>query len=308
MLRISLLFPPLLLIVNLIAPVQSLGREALTVPFSIERNRIIVPTVINGSQPQRILLDTGMRFDGVYLFHKEALKLIDTAGAIEVRVPGAGSGEASKATMIESGHLEFGDLTVDRQRILVSHSEQTQTFPTDGVIGWNLFGHYIVEIDYDLGRIFLRDSMYVPSDSSWLIIPVEMNNDLPFLDAMVEVIAGETVPMKVYIDLASGEALELLMHKTQQFTMPDSLTESSLGTGLSGDIFGYYGRSVRLKIGEYELHDIRTAFAPAHVRSKQNGADGILGNDVIRRFNIIFDYFHGRLYLRPNTMFSVPFD
>lgn len=287
---------------------QSAAQEAPAVPFDLDRNRIIVPTSVNGSQPLRLILDTGMGFDGVYLFHKEALNLIDTTGAIEVRVPGAGGGEPSTATMIETGRIVFGDVSVAGQRVIVSHSQHTQRFPTDGVIGWNLFGHYIVEIDYDQLRIFLHDTAYAPSDSDWVSVPIELKNNLPFFDVTVEVIAHEVKPMRVYIDLASGDALELLVHQGQIFTMPDSLVASNLGTGLSGDINGQYGRSVRLQIGGYDLYDIRTAFAPREVRSKQKGADGILGNDLIRRFNIIFDYPHSRLLLRPDKTFRVPFD
>ncbi len=306
--RISMLTTVLTLTMVLSMPGRTGGKEVLTVQFSTDRNRIVIPASINGSRPLRLTLDTGMRFDGVYLFHNEALKLIDTTGAVAVRVPGAGSGEASTATMVETGRIDFGDTSVVNQRVLVSHSAHTQSFPTDGVIGWNFFGHYIVEIDYDQQRISLRDTGYVPSDSGWLSLPIELKKDLPFLEVTVEVIDGEVVPMQVYIDLASGDALELLVHPKQRFTMPDSLTKSSLGTGLSGDIYGHYGRSRRLQIRGYDLYDIRTAFAPAEVRSKQEGADGILGNDLIRRFNVIFDYHHNRLYIRPSRTFGLPFD
>jgi hypothetical protein len=284
------------------------GEEIPTVPFDIDRNRVVIPVAVNGSRPLKLILDTGMGFDGVYLFHQEALKLIDTAGSIEVRVPGAGSGEASMATMIETGRIDFGDVSLSGQRILVSHTDYTQSFTTDGVIGWNLFGHFIVEIDYNRHLIFLRDTAFVPSDSGWLSIPIELKEGLPFLNVTVEVIAGEVVPVHVYIDLASSDALELLVQQDQKYTMPESLTDSSLGTGLSGDIYGHYGRSTRVRIGEYDLYSVPTAFAPAEVRSKQENADGIIGNNLIRRFNVIFDYPHNRLYLRPNQTFGLPFD
>ncbi len=286
----------------------SFGSGIPTVPFELERNKVIIPTSINGSPPLRLILDTGMGFDGVYLFHKDAMRAIDTAGAIEVRVPGAGSGPPSTATMIETGQIGFGDVSLADQRVIISHSGHTQTFPTDGVIGWSLFGHYIVEVDYDAQRICLHDSAYVPSDTGWTILDVEMRKNLPFFDVTVEVIEGEVVPMKVYIDLASGDALELLIRPGQKYTLPKNLTAGNLGTGLSGDIDGYSGRSVRLTIGGYDLHDIPTSFAPAGVRSKQEGADGILADDLIRRFNIIFDYPHSRLYIKPNETFGLPFE
>jgi hypothetical protein len=298
----------LILITFMAVPSQIVAQETPTVPFNLDRNKIIVPTSVNGSRLLRLILDTGMGFDGVYLFHKELLNLIDTTGAIEVRVPGAGSGEPSTATMIENGQIDFGDVSVTGQRIIVSHSAHTQGFPTDGVIGWNFFGHYIVEIDYDRQLILLHNTTYAPSDSNWVSIPAEMKKTLPFFEVTAEVIPHEVSQMHVYIDLASSEALELLVHNDQKFTMPDSLVQSNLGTGLSGDINGQYGRSERIQIGGYDLHDIRTAFAPANVRSKQEGADGILGNDLIRRFNIIFDYPHSRLLIRPNKTFNLPFE
>ncbi|UCC78999.1 MAG: hypothetical protein JSW64_12075 [Candidatus Zixiibacteriota bacterium] len=299
--------------VVLVAPV-SCGKSgvndnsALLVPFNIDRNRVIIPTSVNGSRELNLILDTGMAFDGVYLFHEEFVDEIDTSGAIEVRVPGAGDGEASTAVMIETGRIAFGDVTIDSQKVIISRSPHTQNFPTDGVIGWNLFGHYAVEIDYDKEIITLHDSLGLGDDDSWSVIPIELKKGIPFLECEVEVVKDERVLMIFYIDLASGDALELLTGPDQKFTMPDSLMDQYLGTGLSGDIHGQSGKSVAVRISMYELRNITTAFAPAEVRSKQEGADGILGNDLIRRFNVIFDYSNARLYLKPNGFYETPFE
>jgi len=282
--------------------------ETITVPFKLDRNRVIIPTVVNDSKPLDLTLDTGMRFDGVYLFHREFVDEIDTSGAIEVQVGGAGEGEASTAIMIETGRVKFGEIEIDSQRVIISRSSHTQTFPTDGVVGWNFFGHYTVEIDYDRGIISLHDTSEVQKDSSWQMIPITLKKDIPFIDAVLEVVDGERVPVSLYIDLASGDALELLTKPDQKFTLPDSLADNYLGTGLSGDIYGQNGRVNKLSIGSCDLNNVFTAFAPAEVRSKQEGADGILGNDCIRRFNVIFDYTHLKLYLKPNSFFNTPFE
>lgn len=281
--------------------------NALQVPFIQDRNKIIIPTAVNGLPAINLILDTGMRFDGIYLFHQDFIDQIDTAGAIEVRVGGAGAGEASTNLMIESATLGFGQITLDSQRVIISRSEHTQTFPTDGVIGWNLFGHYAVEIDYDQEIIYLHDTLNFQADSSWTKIPVIMKNDLPYVDAEIEVIPGEIVAIQLYIDLASGDALELLLSDHQKFSLPDVSEKEYLGTGLSGDIYGYRGYSQRLNLFSFDLRRVRTAFAPAEVRSRQDGAEGVLGNDAIRRFNIIFDYAHSCLYIKPNKNINLPF-
>lgn len=286
---------------------QHAADTGLKVPFKLERNKIIIPTRVNGSGPLKLILDTGMRFDGVYLFHKGLADEIDMTNAIEVNVPGAGSGDASKAQMIENGTLTLGDISVDSQRVIIARSAYTQRFPTDGVIGWNLFGHYAVEVDYDRELIFLHDTADVSPDSSWTMVPVTMTDGLPFLDGQIEVIEGETVPVILYIDLASSDALEMLVSEKQKYTMPDSLEKSYLGTGLSGDIHGSRGTSRNLWIGDYQLSEIPTSFAPADVRSKQQGADAILGNGSMSRFNTIYDYTHSRLYLKPSKYYKESF-
>jgi hypothetical protein len=282
--------------------------DALRVSFKLDRNRVIIPTSVNGSAELNLILDTGMPFDGVYLFHKELVDEIDTSGAMDVRVPGAGAGEASTAVMIESGRITFGDVTIDSQKVIISQSPHTQTFPTDGVIGWNLFGHYAVEIDYDKEIITLHDSLRIGNDTSWNAIPIQLKNGVPFLEGEVEVNEGERFLASLYIDLASGDALELLTGPDQKFTMPDSLDDRYLGTGLSGDIYGKGGRSEAVRISLFVLRDVSTSFSPTEVRSRQEGADGILGDDLIRRFNIIFDYSNQRIYLKPNSYFSISFE
>ena len=307
-LRTPALIGAIVLFMSAVCAGGSLQKDLPVVPFKLDRNRTIIPTRVNGSRPLNLILDTGMGFDGVLLFHQDLAKEIDMTGAIEVRVPGAGSGEASTALMIEQGALTFGDVTVDSQRVIILQSPNTQTFANDGVIGWNFFGHYAVQIDYDRSLITLHDTAGFAVDTPWVSLPITLKGNIPFIDGKVEVVEGEIVPASFYIDLASEEALEMLVRADQKFTMPAKLDSSYLGTGLSGDIYGSRGRSRHLWLGGYMLSDVRTAFAPAEVRSKQKGADGVLGNDCLRRFNVIFDYAHQKLYLKPNGSFGTPFE
>jgi len=283
------------------------GGDSLTIPFRLEHSRIIIPSSVNDSRPLALILDTGMPIEGAYLFHEEFVSEIDTARAAVVRVPGAGAGEASTALMVEDGVIACGGYTVTGQRIIVSRSAHTQGFGSDGVIGRSLFGRHTLEVDFDREVIILHDTAVAAADSSWYAVPVTASNELPFLQGEIETVPGEVVPVTVYVDLASRDALELLMRPGQRWTMPDSAESSYLGTGLSGDISGYRGRVAKLRIGPYELSDVAAVFAPAEVRSKQKKADGILGCGLVMRFNVIFDLAHGVLYLKPSRHYGEPF-
>ncbi len=279
-----------------------------TIPFKLDRNRIIIPMRVNDSRELDLIFDSGMPFDGIYLFHKELAEILKSDSAMDVRVGGAGDGEASHAIMAENQVLTASGAVFDSQMVVISRSEGTQTFPTDGVIGWTLLGHYIVHIDFDMSSILLYDSAGFTPDSSWSAVDMTLKKNIPWIEATLATIEGEEVPVSVYLDIASGDALELLIKDDMKYTAPGELGSEYLGTGLSGDIYGGRGRTHMFKMGPHALYDIPSVLAPAEVRSKQEGADAIIGCHLLTRFNVIFDYFNNRIYIKPNNNFKTPFE
>lgn len=284
------------------------GRPAGRIAFTLDRNRLILPVRVAGSRELKIILDTGMPFDGLYLFKKELADECQLTAVRDVRVPGAGDGEASHAVQVDSVNLTIEDLTFTNRMVVISQSANTQSFPTDGVLGWTLFGNYVVAIDYDSLIITLYDTLSIAADSTWEVIDIELKNNIPFFQASLAVGDETPTPVTLYLDLASGDALEMLVTPDQKFDLPEGLKVKHLGTGLSGDIFGHVGRVALLRLGPFELREVVTSFAPAAVRSRQVGADGILGNNALRRFNAVFDYPGQRLLLKPNDQFDAPFE
>jgi len=301
-----------LLTAALITPVRAradASKPIGQIRFTLLANRVVFPVTVGNSPGLDVILDTGMRSKGIYLFHSEHGDHLDSDRLQDVRVGGAGSGEASTAVMADSMTIHAGEISFTDQLVIVSQSRTTQDFPTDGVIGYTLFGDYVVEIDYDDLVIRLYDPEGFSADSSWHRVPIELQKMIPFLEARVSVAGEKPVPIRVYIDLAAGEALEVLVGPSMKLSLPDTLTERKyLGTGLSGDIYGRVGRVERLEIGPFALEDLPADFPPAKVRSKQEGGDGILGNNAIRRFNVIFDYSQSVLYMRRNGHTDEPFN
>jgi hypothetical protein len=68
--------------------------------------------------------------------------------------------------------------------------------------------------------------------------------------------------------------------------------------GLSGDVYGSMGRAALVQLDTYRLKDLEVGFAPDSVRSKQPGADAVIGGSLLARFNTIYDYAGGRLYIK----------
>lgn len=278
------------------------------VPFELDGHRIFVPVRVGDCAPLRLFLDTGLTFAGIFLFHQERIEELDLPERIEVRVPGAGDEEPTPAVMADSVDLRLGDTVLPRQWVVISTGKRTQGFPTEGIIGGTLFNSFGVEVDYARMQLRLHEPGTLAPDSSWATVPIELRRGIPWLDASVNVRGDGHAPIRVYVDLADDVPLTLLTGSDRRFDVPAESEIRYLGTGLSGDIHGKMGRVAWIRIGPFELRDVTTAFTPATTRSKQEAADGILGNGLLERFHVVFDYRGGRLLLKPNDRFSEPFE
>jgi hypothetical protein len=279
-------------------------QEKIVIPIKVERNKTLITIKIGNVVIPDIILDTGYWYDGIMIYHPNYKDSLDLANAIETQMGGAGSGNASKALMIDSTMCGLGNLMLNNQRIILLQNDTFKGFPSNGIIGYSIFGHYVTEFDYDKNTMTLYDTNQIIIDSSWTDVPLYFkDNNIPWLDASVVIEKENPVTLSMYIDFAAGDPVLLLEKPEMKVSLPKQTESVYIGRGLSGDIYGKKGYISKLIIGKYELNNVTAFIAPAKVRSKQVGADAILGNGSLMRFNLIFDYNHKKLYLKPNTHF-----
>jgi hypothetical protein len=275
------------------------------IPVSIKYNKTVIPVFINDSRPLRIILDTGMGWDGLIIMNSDLKDSIELINPSEASLGGAGAGNGQEAEVSDSMSFIAGNVEFDNQRIVKLLGDSFKGFPNDGIIGYSIFGHYMVEIDYDRSVLILHEPFEFHADSSMISIPLYFKDSfIPWIDAEITTGKAEPVNISCYIDLASSEYLELLMKPDQKFIVPDTAKEVYLGRGLSGDIYGRKGKIKNLRLGPLNMANVDAAFTPSEIRSKQRGADGVIGGGLLNRFNLIFDYAGNKLYLVPNSRFD----
>lgn len=280
-----------------------------TIPIKMERNKTILPVTIGDVGPLDILFDSGLSFDGLMIYNPDLRDSINLNKSISVQIPGAGSGAPSTAIMDDSASFFVGEVEFKNQRVIVLQNDIYKGFPTDGIIGYSILGHYATEINYDTELITLHDPKNFSPDDSWHSIPIYFkDNPIPWIDVSISIEDEEPINISTYIDLAAGDAIVLLEKDEMKFSLPKDTKEILLGRGLSGDIYGKEGKISKLKIGSFELSEVTAKIALAQVRSKQVGADAVIGNDALRRFNLIFDYSNKLLYIKPNKYFEEKFE
>jgi hypothetical protein len=294
-----------IILIHILFYVCSTGVESQPIPINVLRNKTIVPVKVGQSRTLDILLDTGMSFDGLLIYNPDLTDSIILNNGMKIQLSGAGKGKPTTAMMDTSAQFTIGDFEFKNQKLLLLQNDMYKGFPSDGVLGYSIFGHFAVEIDYDKNVMMLHDDKGLTLDESWDSIPIYFKkNTIPWID--VSIVIENEVPVRIstYIDFAAGETIELLEKVGMKFTLPKNLQEAYLGRGLSGDIYGKKGTIKKLMIGKYELNNINAAVAPAAVRSKQENADAVIGSGSLRHFNLIFDYHHKKLFLKPNSFFT----
>lgn len=279
-----------------------------SIPIIVERNKTIVPVSVGRSDSLRLILDTGMANDGILLFDIDKVDTTVLNRLAWYQIGGAGGGRSSAALSDDSASFQVGTMKFRNQPVTILTGDALKGFPTDGVIGYTLLGHYSVEIDFDNNVMKLREPGSWTPGKGWSSIPFYFkDNQIPWIDISVVTNNEAPVRLSAYVDCASSEAVELLDGKDNKFVKPAVTTKKYLGRGLSGDIHGEEGRLSKVFLGEFELHNVLSSIAPAGIRSRQNNADAVVGNNILRRFNLVFDYAGMKLYLKPNSRFQDPF-
>ena len=283
------------------------SQEGYVIPINSERHKTMLTVKIGNVKIPEILFDTGMSFDGVLIYNPDYRDSIKLPNAVEVKVPGAGDEEPSHGLMIDPAEFMIGDIMMKNQKIIVLQNDIFKGFPSNGIIGYSVIGHYVTKFDYDKNEMTLYDPEKFKIEEGWTEIPMYFKRNIPWIDASVVIGDEEPVLLSMYIDYASSESVELLEKPEMKFSLPEETEDAYLGRGLSGDIYGKRGRISKLIIGPFELNNISAAFASEKTRSKMENADGILGNRSLMRFNLIFDYANKKLYIKPNSHFNEPF-
>ncbi|MGD8307090.1 MAG: hypothetical protein PVF17_10575 [Ignavibacteria bacterium] len=99
------------------------AQDKIEIPLNIINNRSHVTVKIGDVVISNILLDTGFSFDGLMIYNPDYKDSINLTNAIEVNIGGAGSGEASTASMFDSSFFYMGDVKMENQRILILHGD-----------------------------------------------------------------------------------------------------------------------------------------------------------------------------------------
>jgi len=292
------------------------GKDVVEIPFEFERDKILIPVRVNGSEPISFILDTGAPI--AVLIGSEMVNSLEVNIIGEAQIAGAGGDTPVFVPLA-------GDVTFDISGIQITNGTMAMGvgegklahFGTTGVIGLPVFKNCVVEFDFQTHILRLyRPEVYTYSGRG-MVLPLRFSphGSFPYVATEVSIDGGAPVPASMVIDTGAGLALSLAVDSDDDLHMPGKTVSSITGWGASGVIRGHTGRITSLSLGDYVLENVVTIFPDAsdmHAITSSEAPDditrnGLLGVKVLKRFNVVFDYAKARVILEPNSDFSDPF-
>jgi hypothetical protein len=148
------------------APAIAQNRLVAEIPIELAHDKTIVPVTVGGST-LRLILDSGMPYDGVLVFDTAKVDLTRFPNLVSARIGGAGQGDGSHALHDPTVGFSVGALKFDAHPVTILATDIYKGFPNDGVIGYSLLGHYAVEIDNTAGRMRLYEAETFSPEAGW---------------------------------------------------------------------------------------------------------------------------------------------
>jgi len=289
-------------------------RKKEVIPFKLVKNLMVIPLKINGKGPYNFVLDTGV---GLFLITDP--KLIDTikiANLRSIRITGFGEGNELSAFVSPSLKVQVGSTVAQSipAAILKNDVFELSSYagmPIHGLIGYEFFSSFTVKISYSMSAITVYRSEKAYILRKGARIPISIEEKKPYLVTEIKMSNGDRIKAKLIIDTGAGHPISLESYMGKPFDIPQVNIAANLGVGLTGAITGYIGRVPSIKLGKYTLHNVIASF-PDHssVGSKVMSVsrNGNMGNNILKRFDVVFDYTRLAMYLRPSSFLKEPFE
>jgi len=207
--------------------------------------------------------------------------------------------------------LHLQGVTVDRLDFHINNYDILSSaygMHIDGIIGYSFFRRFIVFIDYDnqVLKVYTPGTYKYPK-GGYLLKP--QFSTLPM--QMAQVRDNTSILGKFYLDTGAG--LCLLMN--DDFANDSAVFKKkrkmylTMAEGLGGKTDMNLSVVKELKIGPYHFRNVPAyVFNDEYNVTNYPAVGGLIGNDILRRFNVVINYPQQEIYIRPNKHFLDSFD
>lgn len=216
-----------------------------------------------------------------------------------------------KVSFLNNHKLILPGLTIDSLNFHINdYSILTSVYGEriDGIIGYSVLSRYVLKIDYDSSKVefWSRGTLRYPR-GGFLFRP--LINTLPVQTLRIK--DEVTITSRFLFDMGAGLNMMLTTDfiKDSSFIRKKRKFYTKQAEGLGGKIDMSMTVIKEVKLGPYRFRNV-----PIYIFDDQYNVTsypylgGLIGNDLLRRFNVILNYERRDIYLVPNSHFNESFD
>lgn len=260
-------------------------------------NNISVPAILNGTDTVKLMFHTAA--NAVTLTSEASKKLKSIQYSTQTDSIKSWGNQANAGRLSENNSVSIGGLHWEKVSIWENSNSGHYT---DGKFGIDLFKDQILEINFDKSEITIHTTL-PKKIKHFEKLPLKITNDLMFVEA--NCLVGDSNFTNQFL-IHSGYSGALLLDDV--FAQQHQLSKLLPITG-EQQLKDSYGNTVKtlqailpsFKFGKSRLQNLPVGFFEGNIgRQKMS----ILGGDIIKRFNWIFDLKLSILYMQPNKHFK----
>lgn len=284
------------------------------IKFKLVNSLIVIPVEINGVVLS-FIVDTGVTKPMIfnYLNMSDTLKVKNTE---TIYLRGLGGGASVEALKSQHNIFKIGDAIKLNQDLYAIFNTDLNFaprlgIPIHGIIGFDFFKDFVVEINYSNKYIRLTE----PEKFSYSnckkceTLNLEFYKSKPYINTKVEM-NNQEIPVKLLIDTGGSDDLWLFENDSLGLKINNNYFNDFLGLGLSGNVYGKRSKVDAFHLRKFILKNANVAFpdtSSVDAAKIIKGRSGSVSGGVLKRFNIIFNYQKALVTFKKSRYFNSKF-
>ena len=285
----------------------SQNQEIARVPFILNNDHIIIQLRINNSPELNFMFDSGA---GGILIKKSVSDSLGLEAVTEKTNTGA---VGTHTVSILKGNTVFiGDAQINGVNMMRDTNEFEELDSggeVAGIIGFHILSRFVVRVDYDTHELVLYNRSNFVYNGDGVVVPIVLTYNLPIAVGKIKIDEATVIEGFFLADTGARSYLIISSPTVDKYDILSKIGDYyalKTGVGSSGKKAKIvYGKVKELDFAEQEFGHLPTVFSQAQEGVLSfDGISGIIGNRVLKKFNITFDYQRSLMYLEPNANMS----
>jgi predicted aspartyl protease len=280
----------------------SAQKKITSIPFELFGDHMFIKVSVDKSEPLDFIFDTGSGLTVIDKDVAEKMKLIKKEAQLNQ--------SQSQFELIKHNTIEINGFPMEKNINVyaanLNHLEISLGRDFDGILGYDLLHHHTVHIDYDNLQMDIYDHGNGPKRGD--AIPFSLMTSIPTIKGNVVLNNNEKYEGLFFIMTGAGTTLDLNSPAAESW---DAINKT--GKHYSYPIKGlgdtetiqYEGHVMSFSFGKQTVEDLPIGISTAKsgIQADKKVA-GIIGNRILREFNITIDVPDKMIWIDKNSHFG----